>query len=382
MASGSRMSERVDQVFEMSDGTMRRLARPVVWLVACGLPAMCLAATVVPGASGAAPSRDTGLTTAQAPDSVRTQAQAGKLTYDAVSIKPCAGLPAPGTGRGQNPRFPLVSPGYAAWGCVTLAEIANQAYVGDDHPLLNRVNPRNPGSDDPKVVRGGPAWVYSDRFAIEAKAVDGADRKTLTGPMLQAMLEDRFQLKLRRTSEDVPMYALAVAKTGLKLTPTPPGDCWVQTPAGRGRGARPPGFEEKPACGNLHGSYPDGNVRLEYTGITLKGLAASLSGQMDRYVVDTTGVDGMFNFPLEYAPDDHAHGIGPPSAPSPDPARGLSIFKALEALGLSLQPTKGPSEYLVIDRVQKPRQNSPAASMTAPVFTKPSSRTGDPGGAR
>src|SRR5215510_1236285 len=117
IASGSRIDDRVEQVFEMSKGTMRQLANPRVWL-AFGIPMMCLIATVMLGARS-------------------PQATVTTVKYDVVSIKPCAGLPPAGTGRGQNPRFPAVSPGYAQWGCVTVSELVNQAYAGEDYPLLN-----------------------------------------------------------------------------------------------------------------------------------------------------------------------------------------------------------------------------------------------------
>jgi uncharacterized protein (TIGR03435 family) len=365
MASGSRIDERVDQVFEMSGGTMRKLTRPGILLAAIGLPALCVAATVVLGArAGLQPRQAAG---SQDPASVQQK-------YDVVSIKPCAGLPPPGTGRGQNPRYPAVSPGYAQWLCVTLAELANQAYAGEDYPLLNSANRRDP--DYAAVIRGGPAWVYDDRFAIEVKAGSGADRVALTGPMLRAMLEDRFQLKLRPATEQQSMYALTVAKGGLKLTPTPPGDCWVRPPGATPRTPPPPGFEGKPSCGTMNGAPVNGNQRLNLTGMTLPGLAGFLSNMLDHYVLDQTKVAGMFNIPLEYAPDEHTRGFGTdrppkpggtPVAVAPQVPGGPSIFKALEALGLKVDPTKGPAEYLLIDRVERPKPNSPAADALPPA---------------
>jgi uncharacterized protein (TIGR03435 family) len=322
IASGSGIENRVDQVFLMSSGTMRRLIRPRVLLPIVGLPVIGILATIGLGA--------------HAPQQAATTA-----TFEVVSIKPCAGLPPASTGRGQNPRFAAVSPGYAFWGCVTLSELANQAYISDDRPLLNRLNPRSGRDGDTTVVRGGPSWVYDERFAIEVRANGAADRTALTGAMLRAMLEDRFQLKVHRATEEQPMFALTVAKTGLKVTPTSASECWVRPAGSTPRTPAPSGFEGKPSCGNVHVEYPNDRARYAFTGITPSGFAESLSGQAGRYVLDRTDLDGRFNITLEYVPDDAS-----------------TIFRAVETLGLKLEPTKGLAEYLQIDRVQKPRPDA------------------------
>jgi uncharacterized protein (TIGR03435 family) len=377
IASGSRMSERVDQVFEMSGGTMRRLRRPEIWLTAIGLPVMCTAATVALGARAQA-----------------TQTKADNAPkFDVVSIKPCPGLDVvrpPGSGRGANPRAPQISPGYMHWDCVALAELIDQAYAGKGSQLLNVI--ARPLEDSPKHVRGGPAWVQSERFTIEARVTGDATPSSGPGrfvqvrdammPALRALIEDRFQLKMHRATEERSMYALVAANGGLnrdRMKPSEPGDCW-QPAAGTGRGAAPPGFEGKPQCGTAKGTRPRANRRLEYSAYTLSDLAQELSHVMDRVVLDKTGIDGKFNFAIEYAPDDTTPGDRPdpiaaaaraaemaaagiPPDPRPD---GPSIFKALEALGLKMEPTKGPAEYLVIDSAQRPRPNNPSESPVGP----------------
>jgi uncharacterized protein (TIGR03435 family) len=72
-------------------------------------------------------------------------------------------------------------------------------------------------------------------------------------------------------------------------------------------------------------------------------------GRLDRPVINRTGIAGLFNFYLEYAPDE---------VPSDDPSGGPSIFTALQQqLGLKLEAGKGPGDFLVIDRVDKPSEN-------------------------
>ena len=395
-SSGSRMNDRVDQVFEMSGGTMRKLARPKVWLVAIGLPALCLAATVVLGARS---SQSSGATPPpQTRDALAALAAADKAAgkspkFDVVSIKPCPTLREPGTGRMGAPNGADISPGYLHFPCITLGELIDQtytgAYVGADGPLLNVVGNGLIG-DHAKRVRGGPSWVQSDRFTIEAKM--SFDTTDLTGtarfiymrsalnPALRAMIEDRFQLKLHRATEQVPMYALTVAKGGLKVVQTAPGKCWERPVLARGEEAKPPpGFEGTPSCGlQMHGYGRNGNMVREITNGSLKDFAGFLAGMMDRYVLDKTGLDGRYTFTVEYASDEHTPGGGlgaglparfaaasaaagvqnPHALDSQRPSGdGPNIFKALEALGLKLEPTTGPAEYLRIDSVQRPRPN-------------------------
>src|SRR6185295_16775676 len=129
----------------------------------------------------------------------------------------------------------------------------------------------------------------------DAKAAGDADRATLIGPMLRALLEDRFQLKTHRATEERTMYALTVAKGGLKIKPTTSADC--TSDAGRAGAASGP-----PPCGNLHMDWNGGNRKLTFTGTTLQDFARSMSGGvMDRYVADQTGLDGKFNVAFEFA---------------------------------------------------------------------------------
>jgi len=65
----------------------------------------------------------------------------------------------------------------------------------------------------------GPDWMTSARFDISGKMPEGSSR-TLLPAMLQNLLEERFGLKLHRSSKEFPVYALVIAKTGLKMKPT------------------------------------------------------------------------------------------------------------------------------------------------------------------
>jgi uncharacterized protein (TIGR03435 family) len=82
----------------------------------------------------------------------------------------------------------------------------------------------NPLWSIPKI-EGGPAWINSDRYEINAKAEGDASPEMMMGPMMQGLLEDRFKLKVHRESREVQVYALTVAKGGLKLKPFQEGSC-------------------------------------------------------------------------------------------------------------------------------------------------------------
>jgi uncharacterized protein (TIGR03435 family) len=205
----------------------------------------------------------------------------------------------------------------------------------------------------------------TDKFTIEATAEGTPDRTVMMGPMLRALLEDRFQLKLHRELEDGPLYALTVAKGGLKMQPIGEDGCTSFTVAQNlsrdevlalDRGS-------KPICGNFT-SLGDGANRNWYLGgESLTTFAnQTLSGVLDRYVIDKTGVPGLFNIQLEFGLDESirvgvfgGRGVNPPP---PDIPRGPSIFTALEEqLGLKLENTRGPRGFLVIDRVERPTEN-------------------------
>jgi uncharacterized protein (TIGR03435 family) len=75
------------------------------------------------------------------------------------------------------------------------------------------------------VLERGQAWIDSDRYQISAKAGDAVRKEMINGPMLRALLEERFRLKFHRETREVPIYSLTVAESGLKLQPSSGGSC-------------------------------------------------------------------------------------------------------------------------------------------------------------
>jgi len=214
-------------------------------------------------------------------------------------------------------------------------------------------------------VSGGPSWVNSERYDIDAKEPDSIaqimeklpreQRGLLADSMLQSLLADRFQLKLTRGTKDMPAYALVVAKSGPKLQEAKPVDTPAEAPSGPN--GHPHGPMMRMGRGEINGQ-----------GVPLSFLASVLSQQLGRTVLDKTGLKGNYDLTLKWTPEQGEGmmmagpgpgGGGPPpdGAPPPD-ASGPSIFTALqEQLGLRLEATKAPAEVLTIDHVERPSEN-------------------------
>lgn len=205
-------------------------------------------------------------------------------------------------------------------------------------------------------VTGGPAWIDSDLYDIDAKAerppTPSPQFANLQWRRLQTLLHNRFNLTIHRETKELPVYELMVAKGGLKAQPA---TC-IQRITGDTNIA--PDKKQSDYCGPAG----FGKGRIEASGAAMAFLAYMLSNELSRPVVDKTGLHGDFQIHLAYAPDAPAASLG---APGPRPADaaatvdlGPDIFTAMqEQLGLKLQPAKGPVEVLVIDHVEKPTEN-------------------------
>ncbi|HTM25283.1 MAG TPA: M56 family metallopeptidase [Vicinamibacterales bacterium] len=290
-------------------------------------------------------------------------------TFEVASVRPCDPQePRPG-GRGGRSGGPGLSPGRLYIACMSVEQLINVAYITNGERLLN---------DDPGYVqwpadggegmfvrpteriRGGPDWAHADKYTIEAKADGTPDRKVMNGPMLRALLEDRFQLKIHRDVDpDVAMFALTVAKGGPKIKPWGAQDeCTEWDRATQ----KPPPMKdvidmirrgEKPPCGlGVMAGTNGANLTFALNGVPMDGVAYWLSSAVGRHVLDKTGLPGRFTLYLEYAPE----------GSTADPA-GPSIFTAVqEQWGLKLEPAKGPRGFIVIDHVERPSAGGQSAS--------------------
>ncbi|MGD0869199.1 MAG: TIGR03435 family protein [Bryobacteraceae bacterium] len=223
----------------------------------------------------------------------------------------------------------------------------------------------------------GPDWLDTEGYDLMAKVPAGFPQDQIPA-MLQTLLADRFQIKLHKETKILPVYALTVAKGGPKLKETDPDTAAaiqaMMAAAGRGEGPPPP-----PAPGK---GPPPGAIMIQVTqnGMAFRGsmdmsrLVNTLSNFMDRPVLDSTDLKGVYDIELSFMPDESSNfkgrmgpmpgggpaggagdgRIGPPESNAP----AGNIFQALQSVGLKLEARKDPVEIVVIDHANKaPTEN-------------------------
>jgi uncharacterized protein (TIGR03435 family) len=191
------------------------------------------------------------------------------------------------------------------------------------------------------LYTGGPDWIRSDHYDIEATAAGNPSRQQMM-VMLQALLEDRFKLKVHRETKEMPVYMLTVAKGGPTLEQFKEGSCFNRDPNNPSAGGT--GGQPRFVCGN---DLISSQGKWEASKIDMKQLADDLGMMVHRKVVDKTGLSGLFNVHMQFTPD-----------PLAADATGPSMFTLVqEQLGLKLESDKGPVEVLVIDRIERPSEN-------------------------
>ncbi len=173
----------------------------------------------------------------------------------------------------------------------------------------------------------GPGWLDTERFDLVAKS-DFIPNVEQVGLMLQALLAERFKLALHRESKEGRVYAMVVAKGGLKV---------------------------KPVESTGDSSTNSTRATLDGKQVSMDRLATALSRLVGLDVVDQTGVAGVFDVKLAWDPASTALS----NAPADGRDGGPSIFTAVqEQLGLKLESRKMPVEILVIDHVERvPTEN-------------------------
>jgi uncharacterized protein (TIGR03435 family) len=196
-------------------------------------------------------------------------------------------------------------------------------------------------------VEGGPSWIRSEGYDIEAKA-DGDSPADQMWLMLRALLTERFKLSIQIETRELPIYELTVAskdgRLGSSLRPFAESNCTRLVPDGK----IAPLNLDRPACGVLHS--PVGHWIGRET--TIDSLASTLTRVMGRVVLNRTGLTGKFDLDLHWT--DLAQ-LFQPDVAIPQPADGPSLLTALqEQLGLRLDSRKGPVEILVVKQAERP----------------------------
>jgi uncharacterized protein (TIGR03435 family) len=233
--------------------------------------------------------------------------------FDVVSIRSVAGLARARLSGAQQ------SHGRFARAAATLRQLVQYAY-----------------DVQPSQVTGGPAWVSTSRFQIDARTERMATPAQMRA-MVRQMLAERFALRVHTDVAERPIYRMVMARRDGKLGPS----------IYRTEDAECGGSDQQPC--NL--TVWSGG--LTTSGVGLQELAVALFNRsqttgVDRPVVDHTGLAGMFGFTLMFSS----------FATAPDVSDDPSIFTALrEQLGLKLEPAQGRVELLVIDSVEQPTPN-------------------------
>lgn len=224
-------------------------------------------------------------------------AQAGRLEFDVASVKP--GDPADPSSSARS------SPGRMEFRNATLKTLVRSAYGLNEFELA-----------------GGPGWAATAPFNVDAKFPPGSTRQQ-TSEMMQNLLADRFKLQIRRETRTMKEYALVLAKAGPRLQPSSPED-----KNGTSQGPR--------------------MIRAKATPVAI--FARMLISAVGAPVIDRTGVTGLYNFDLHFAPLE--------GTPTEADAQLPFIFTAIESqLGLKLETITGPVEVVIIDHAEKPTEN-------------------------
>jgi uncharacterized protein (TIGR03435 family) len=224
------------------------------------------------------------------------------------------------------------------------------------------------GSEADAMVAQLPGWAMSERFSIEART-DGdpaKDTKDQMRLMMRSLLADRFELKSHYETRETHVFVVTLAKAGkfgpqLRQHSEADSPCTTVLPAGMTQGEAgvvAGGFPRQ--CGGMlpvPTSAP-GRFRFGARNVTLEFIARQLTslGDLGRPAVDQTGLTGTFDFALEFVPDISSTREGYPDFQG-DPTGPTFSQAVREQLGLKLESTKAPSQFLVIDRVEHPTQN-------------------------
>ena len=190
----------------------------------------------------------------------------------------------------------------------------------------------------PRQIFGGPEWIGTDHFDIEAKVkgnVESVPTEQLR-LMLQTLLEDRFRLKVHRETRELPVYNVIVAGGGPKRSAN-------QTPPDPRNNSFRIDSEDDPSLprGALHMRRTPTGTILSGTSVAMPLLKDLLQWQEhDRIVIDKTNFKGLMDIQLTFTEYPESN-----------------LFTAIQDLGLKAEPVNAPVEVLVIDRAQKPTEN-------------------------
>jgi uncharacterized protein (TIGR03435 family) len=203
------------------------------------------------------------------------------------------------------------------------------------------------GLHDDQLI-GGPGWINTDRFDVSAKAegyTSPSGFRDQARLMLRPLLADRFKLVVRREQRDLPVYALV--KAGRELGPQ------IRQSDARDCDGGPKAMPTPPRAAEPEAPMPCGAEiyrpgHLAGRAMALSNFVLNVSRYTDRVVVDRTGLEGKFDWDVQWVPDNlTAAGAPPPEGPP--------LFEALrEQAGFRIERQRASVEVLVVERAERP----------------------------
>lgn len=295
-----------------------------------------------------------GVLAAQSPDVPDWQTAAGgKMAFEVASVKPSKQF--------EPPNFPLSAENAYAPGGRLSATFQLYTYITFAYKLRPTAEQRR------AALANLPKWVTTDLYEIRARA-EGNATKDQMRLMMQSLLADRFKLAVHFETREVPVLALTLdkpGKLGPKLHPHAEGPPCPEYFDPASRPAPLKAGDVFPAmCGVTGLRAGSGLIVVGSRDTTMQLLAdmvqgnGSMAGDLDEPVVDRTGLNGTFDYTIEYAGQ-----FGPPpplgaDAPPPPETSGPTFRQALrEQLGLKLVKSRAPIRTIVIDHVERPSEN-------------------------
>jgi uncharacterized protein (TIGR03435 family) len=191
-------------------------------------------------------------------------------------------------------------------------------------------------------ILGLPDWAKNQAFAIAAEAATDfpvlppTENREQVRLMMRAMLADRFHLRMHSETRKGPMYQLAMAKGGVKISEVDP--------------PVPPAKE-----GPVFSAWSDNDIRIIGKKSTMAGFATALTIMLHTLVVDESGLKGYYDFDVDWR--DQSTPEGPPGAGFSASGIGFLISNLQSRLGLRLRKTTGPMGSWVVDHVERPTEN-------------------------
>jgi uncharacterized protein (TIGR03435 family) len=211
-----------------------------------------------------------------------------------------------------------------------------------------------------------PKSVTADFYWIEARA-EGNPTKDEMRLMMRSLLADRFKLAVHFEAREVPVLALNLVRPGRPGPRLLPHDEGQPCPDYTAPTSGPPPGKDIPydcGAGAQMRQYADGVRHIGSRNSTMQSLAGAiysngrLAGELDKPVVDETGLRGRFDFSIDYRPGENDRFIGPmPGNREADPGGEYFLHAVREQLGLQLAPSKDSIPEIVIDRVDPPSPN-------------------------